>query len=436
MFAYKGLTNAINRVYRPSLGVDLRHPLARGLTYFRVLNNFNPGALYSQVEQNAVFVGTTGSIIADFFGPGLQTSSNSQSGFKDSSNKINIASKGTILAYVFQNWTPADSKKHYVAMIGQNNADSVKELHFLKYSDNLWYLGFYDGVNSIDYRVTVAASTISGAGGRYLIGFTWNLGAVGGLTAYRSSLVVGTPINLPGSHDVNHDGFYIGGQGTDNAAATSWGNGDGSAIHWLAMWDRMLLPAEQLEIALHPWCLLKTYDDRVFPQVEGGIQVTAGSGTTIAADDIGSTHSYFERMKIALGADGSATDALSGAGTVSAGVKRITLASDDPLVARLDRFATGSYETVAASQTDQALGVTGATGDFLNSILIVPATTSPGAVSIKDGSGSSITVFAGGQSSITNLFPFLIPLGIVSTSGAWKVTTGANVSAVCSGKFT
>ena len=40
--------------------------------------------------------------------------------------------------------------------------------------------------------------------------------------------------------------------------------------------------------------------------------------------------------------------------------------------------ASRDYETVAASQTAQALGATGAKGDFLSGVLVVPATTSPG----------------------------------------------------------
>lgn len=94
------------------------------------------------------------------------------------------------------------------------------------------------------------------------------------------------------------------------------------------------------------------------------------------------------------------------------------------------------YETVAASATDQALGATGATGDLLVGLLIIPATTSPGAVSIKDGAGSAITVFTGGAASVSNLVPFYVPLGLKSVSGAWKVTTGTNVSAIGIGDFT
>lgn len=94
------------------------------------------------------------------------------------------------------------------------------------------------------------------------------------------------------------------------------------------------------------------------------------------------------------------------------------------------------YETIAASQTDQTLGATGATGDDLEGLLIIPASTSPGAVTVKDGAGSAITVFAGGASSVSNLVPFWVSFPGRSTAGAWKVTTGASVSAVAFGDFT
>lgn len=114
----------------------------------------------------------------------------------------------------------------------------------------------------------------------------------------------------------------------------------------------------------------------------------------------------------------------------------ILLDSTGAAVTALPDFGAGDYETVAASQTDQALGATGAAGDFLAGLLIVPATTAAGAVSIKDGSGSSITVFAGGGTTpLVTLVPFFVPLGIKSGSGAWKITTGANVSVIGVGNF-
>lgn len=205
------------------------------------------------------------------------------------------------------------------------------------------------------------------------------------------------------------------------------------------------------------------------------VPITAGVGTSVAADDIASV--FYQRVKLSLGADGTAVDAVAGSGVNGTGVQRVTIATDDvnttsmisalgaqadaawasgagSIIALLKTIAEGSldtsaipvflsgqteYETVAASATDQILGATGAQGDFLKGILVVPATTSPGAISIKDGNGSAITVFTGGASSVSNLVPFFIPLGIRTvnaTTPGWKVTTGTNVSAVGVGDFT
>jgi len=92
-------------------------------------------------------------------------------------------------------------------------------------------------------------------------------------------------------------------------------------------------------------------------------------------------------------------------------------------------------EAVAASSADAVLGTAGAIGDTVSHLLIVPATTSPGAVSIKDGAGAAITVFAGGADSVGSLVPFPVPLGAASKAGAWSITTGANVSVVAFGQF-
>jgi hypothetical protein len=96
--------------------------------------------------------------------------------------------------------------------------------------------------------------------------------------------------------------------------------------------------------------------------------------------------------------------------------------------------SAGKYETVAASQTAQALGATGAKNDLLAGLLIVPATTGAGTVSIKDGSDSDINVFVTG--TLSNLTPIWLPLHIRSRTGAWQITTGANVSVIAVGSFT
>ncbi len=95
-----------------------------------------------------------------------------------------------------------------------------------------------------------------------------------------------------------------------------------------------------------------------------------------------------------------------------------------------------NYATVAASQTTQSLGGAGALGDYLEILWVVPASTSPGVVQIKDGSGTAITVFTGGVGSVLDLRPQPVVLGINSVTGAWQITTGANVSVVATGQFT
>jgi hypothetical protein len=59
------------------------------------------------------------------------------------------------------------------------------------------------------------------------------------------------------------------------------------------------------------------------------IAVTAGSGTTIATDEISGRH--FQRVKLALGADGTAADAGVGEGAATGGL-RVDLATDGTVI--------------------------------------------------------------------------------------------------------
>ena len=91
------------------------------------------------------------------------------------------------------------------------------------------------------------------------------------------------------------------------------------------------------------------------------------------------------------------------------------------------------FETVAAGVTNQVIGATGAAGDLLDFLLVVPTSLAPGAISVKDGSGTPIQVFAGGAGSISNLVPFAIPLALRAQSGPWQVSVGANMSVIAVG---
>ena len=131
----------------------------------------------------------------------------------------------------------------------------------------------------------------------------------------------------------------------------------------------------------------------------------------------------------------NAATALAGAGAVGSGSARVAVGQDQTTTAGATPGRT--YNALAASTGATALtgGGGGAVGDYLAFCTVIPTTTSPGVVTIADNA-TAIAAFPGGASSLSNLVPFTIPVGAVSVSGAWKVTTGAGLSVVCVGKFT
>ena len=94
------------------------------------------------------------------------------------------------------------------------------------------------------------------------------------------------------------------------------------------------------------------------------------------------------------------------------------------------------YEHVAASQTAQVLGGTGAKGDYLHRIVCTVSTSSTGNVQIVDGSGTGIlthTILPALAGTGVNVYN--IEMNAVSQDGAWKITTGAGVEVMAVGIF-
>lgn len=88
------------------------------------------------------------------------------------------------------------------------------------------------------------------------------------------------------------------------------------------------------------------------------------------------------------------------------------------------------YETVAASQTAQVLGGTGAKGDYLDKIIVTVNVAATSTLAILDGA-TSINIMP----ATTPLGVYVIPFNAISASGAWSVTTGAGVTVIGVGKF-
>ncbi len=117
------------------------------------------------------------------------------------------------------------------------------------------------------------------------------------------------------------------------------------------------------------------------------------------------------------------TDTVAGTAPVKGGIGVVNGAS--------------TYQHVAASQTAAVLQTsTGAIGDYLSHCVIYPSTTAAGSVTVFDNANAASTnVIEFTTGTLSNLAPIAIPVGAVSTAGAWKVTTGANETVVCYGKF-
>lgn len=89
------------------------------------------------------------------------------------------------------------------------------------------------------------------------------------------------------------------------------------------------------------------------------------------------------------------------------------------------RERDAGYELVAAGQTDQILGATGQSGDFLARIIVDVST---GIITVKDGAGTVLVIPAGVAGSS-------IEIGAIAVTN-WNITTAAGTTCMCVGDFT
>jgi hypothetical protein len=89
-----------------------------------------------------------------------------------------------------------------------------------------------------------------------------------------------------------------------------------------------------------------------------------------------------------------------------------------------------AYEAVAASQTGQVLGGTGATGDYLHRVVVAVATAATSTVSVIDGSTTILSIPAN-----TPVGVYDIDIEAAAVTGPWKITTGAGVTVLAIGIF-
>lgn len=178
----------------------------------------------------------------------------------------------------------------------------------------------------------------------------------------------------------------------------------------------------------------------------------SGTGTVSTLDGLAAILATLATAPFAKVTDGTNTAAVKAASTAAAAADPAVVVAISPngltrgagaadastLRVTVDNTQTegSAYETVAASQSTQVIGSTGAIGDYLSHVIVSPGVAACGVVTIFDNATSIVAFPGGGTTALSNLIPFIIPVGITSTSGAWKITTGANVTCAAVGRFT
>lgn len=237
------------------------------------------------------------------------------------------------------------------------------------------------------------------------------------------------------AHSSGHTGAYVLAVRSDTAASTAGTDGDYNSFITDAS-GRLWINAGVVTPGTAAGNLGKA-EDAAHSSGDTGVMSLAVRNATCTDLSAGNTDGDYEPLQVSAAGrlwTSTVIDTALPAGSNAIG-KLAANAGVNIGEVSLKDISACEYETVAASQTAQVLGATGGTGDYLAGLLVIPATTSPGNVVILDNA-TSITVFTGGASSVSNLVPFFIPLGMISVSGAWKVTTGSNVSVIGIGNFT
>ena len=91
-----------------------------------------------------------------------------------------------------------------------------------------------------------------------------------------------------------------------------------------------------------------------------------------------------------------------------------------------------AYETVAASQTAQVLGGTGAKGDYLHRLIISVNTVATATMTVLDGS-TSIPLLTGSATLVPGVYS--VEMNMAAATGPWKITTGAGATVIAVGIF-
>lgn len=95
--------------------------------------------------------------------------------------------------------------------------------------------------------------------------------------------------------------------------------------------------------------------------------------------------------------------------------------------------AADEYHTVPAGCNTHIGTNANAVGDYLESVIAVVSNATVSGVSLIDGTNNAISLLPNAVGSGVGTYP--IPLGVSSTSGAWRIVTNNGVEVIVRGLF-
>lgn len=147
------------------------------------------------------------------------------------------------------------------------------------------------------------------------------------------------------------------------------------------------------------------------------VPITPGSGYNIASDEISGVH--HQRVKLSLGTDGTAVDAVGGAGAATSGTTRVVTASDDPTLTALALLATSAQiGEVQASPTAHTL--LDRLKALLTGIVLAAGTNVVGKFGIDQTTDGTTNLVAAKQSGTWTIS--IAPTGVTLTSRSGTLT--------------
>jgi hypothetical protein len=229
--------------------IDPAHPLANGLILFKFVGSFDRSEVVNFGPPLAGW-GAIGSPVAGMGQEGPALTSGAVNYGPSVTNNFNLPqTTGTVSVRLSAGWSPTDGANHVPFWVTSPNNTNAEGINAQKYSDNNWYVGWN---TSADRRVVAAASGTFIAGEPFNLTLTYNSGSSGS-RLYLKGVQKGSNASLPAPVSVIPGQFSLGNDASSNGA---WNSTAGSAIYYVAIWNRVLSADEAFLLDADPYGFL------------------------------------------------------------------------------------------------------------------------------------------------------------------------------------